>query len=117
MLNRSFLFTLVAILFVFAGLVTPGFAEPAGNAKPAKSKLCVAKIHIIYGCQTCEAMLEWLKKGGVKIEMTDVQTGAYKLYPTVQYTDKATDHGELMYEHKAGIPEKLCVVRCNVVAD
>jgi len=100
------------------GLSTPGLAQQPSKPKaPAKAKPCVEKIHIIYGCHTCEAMLEWLKKGGVKIEMTDIQTGAYKLYPTVQYTDKSADHGELMYAHKAGIPEKLCVIRCNAVAE
>lgn len=106
------------MLTLCMGVSAPALGQQASKPKPpAKAKLCVEKIHIIYGCKTCEAMLDWLKKGGVKIDVTDIQTGAYKLYPTVQYTDKSVDHGELMYEHKAGIPEKLCVIRCNAVAE
>ena len=59
-------------------------------------------------------LVQWLKKGGVKIEISDVQTGPYKLYPTIVYSDKTTDNGEKMYQHAAAIPEKICIIRCNV---
>ena len=113
------LFHHVSVALLAVAMLLPGVAAAEAGAKPPakatpKPALCVDKIHVIYGCKTCEAMLEWLKKGGVKVEMTDVQTGPYKLYPTVIYSDRSTDYGEQMYRHDAKIPEKLCVIRCNV---
>ena len=105
--------SILAACLLATALMGTAEAKPAADKKPA-AKPCVEKIHIIYGCHTCEAMLGWLKKGGVEIEIKETQTGPYKLYPTVIYSDKAVDHGETMYKHQATIPEKICVIRCNV---
>jgi hypothetical protein len=103
-------------LILIAGLPSMALAKPTPKPAPtpAKAPLCVERIHILYGCKTCEAMQDWLKKGGVKLEITDIQTGPFKLYPVVLYSDKTQDHGERMYTHEAAIPQTVCVTRCNV---
>lgn len=95
---------------LFAGTSTaPAKPKPKPVAKP-----CVAVLHVIKGCAACEAMQKWLRDGGVKLEVADVERGAYRLYPTVVYSDKKTDHGERMYKQQASIPEKMCVISCSV---
>lgn len=105
-------------LYIFAILLATIFANVnATNAKaPAKpaARACVSVIHVIKGCAACEAMQKWLRDGGVKLETTNVEQGAYKLYPTVVYSDKKADHGERMYKQQAIIPEKICVISCSV---
>lgn len=113
------IFLPILMTLMMAGIMCePAVAKDASPAKPAKpapaKQVCVAKAHVIYGCKTCEAMMDWLKKGGVKLDIQDVQTGPYKLYPTIIYSDKSSDNGEKMYQHVAQIPSTLCVVRCNV---
>lgn len=106
----------VGLALVMAGLAAPaGMAaekKPAAPKKPA-SPVCVAQIHVIKGCGACEAMEQWLVAGGVKLERTEVEQGAYKQYPTVTYTDKTSDHGEKMYKREVSIPAKICVVSCS----
>ncbi len=82
--------------------------------KPATTKACVEKIHVIKGCAACEAMQDWLRKGGVELDITHVQTGPFKLYPMVVYSDKKADHGDRMYRQQVTIPGKICVESCSI---
>lgn len=108
---------LKAGLAVVAGLIlmvltaAPVCAAEKGAA--AKAKARVSQIHVIRGCTACEAMQAWLKKGGVTLEIVNVQQGAYALYPTVVYSDRTSDHGDRMYRQQVQIPRKLCVVVCE----
>lgn len=99
----------IAGLLLALLILTPAI----GHAKPS-TKPCVATIHVIKGCAACEAMQKWLRDGGVKLDVANVERGAYKLYPTVVYSDKKADHGERMYKQQASIPEKICVISCSV---
>lgn len=86
-------------------------AQAQGTKKPAVS---VAAVHVITGCEACETMLNWLKRGGVKLDMRRVEQGRYELYPTVVYSDKRTDHGDRMYQQSVRIPKEICVFVCSV---
>lgn len=96
------------------GLSTAAAEKPKKPAPAKDAKPCVEKLHVIYGCNVCETMVDWLKKGGVELDYTEVQNGAFRLYPMVVYSDKTMDHGERMYKQEVSIPAKLCVIRCNV---
>jgi len=105
--------------------VAIALALPVSAAKAAKSPakapvsskkkavVCVQKLNVIEGCEVCAAMLDWLKKGGIKLDISHVEHGAYPLYPTVQYSDGTSDHGEKMYKQEVQIPTHLCVVSCT----
>lgn len=103
------------------GVAVCGAMAPAAWAAekkaPAKAKpaapVCVAQIYVVKGCAACEAMEQWLKAGGVKLERIDVEQGPHKQYPTVTYSDKSVDHGEKMYKKEVAIPAKICVVSCT----
>lgn len=94
----------------------PKPAAPKAN-KATSETLCVAQLNVVEGCEVCETMMGWLKKGGVKLKTKEIETGKYKLYPTVEYSDKSTDHGEKIYEQTAQIPQELQVVRCKSVSN
>jgi hypothetical protein len=116
-MNKSFRATVLGaavIMVMTGGGLHLAAKEPAKTkAKPA-AKPCVALVNVIKGCSACEAMQQWLRAGGVELDVTNVEHGKYKLYPTVVYSDKTVDHGERMYKQQVTIPEKLCVVSCSV---
>jgi hypothetical protein len=87
-------------------------ARPPASKKD-KAAVCVKKLNVIEGCEVCGAMMEWLKKGGIKLDMSHVDHGAYPLYPTVEYSDGTQDHGEKMYAQEVQIPARICVISCS----
>lgn len=103
---------MLCILGLF--MISGGQGAPKAKANPKPAKACVSTIYVIKGCSACEAMQEWLAKGGVELDVTHVQQGTHKLYPTVLYSDKVTDHGDRMYKQQVVIPEKICVISCSV---
>jgi hypothetical protein len=100
------------VLLILA-VFTVGGSYGAPIAKP-RSTVSITKIHVIKGCSSCEAMQEWLAKGGVELDVQNVQQGSYALYPTVIYSDNFVDHGDRMYKQQVVIPQKICVVSCSV---
>lgn len=107
------IFTL-ALGLLLTMLLIPASATAAEKKSPAaKPKVSVSQIHVIKGCTACETMQAWLKQGGVKLEIVNVQQGNYALYPTVLYSDRTADHGDRMYKHQVQIPGKVCVVVCE----
>lgn len=105
MLSRQLVSLALGAFFL---AVAPAAVHAQKAAKP-----CVDTIHVIKGCGACEAMQEWLKKAGVKLELTKTSATHYEMYPTVIYTDKKSDHGQRMYEQKVVIPKKICVIINN----
>jgi len=101
------------VCFTLIGVSTSKAGAP-GKAAEKKPRPCVTRVHVIKGCSACEAMQTWLRGGGVELDVANVEQGAYKLYPTVEYSDRAVDHGERMYKQEATIPTKLCVISCSV---
>lgn len=106
-------FGLLGILCLAGAILFPLVSEAKSPAK-APAKVCVSRINVIEGCSACETMQNWLRAGGVKLETTSVDRGSYKLYPTVEYSDKTVDHGRRMYKQQVVIPEKICVISCSV---
>lgn len=100
----------VVILLCLVNLMLTASADAAKKATP----VCVDKIHVIKGCAACETMMAWLKQGGVKLEITHVEQGAYSLYPSVVYSDKYVDHGDRMYRQDVAIPGKICIISCSI---
>ncbi len=109
------IFTKLCVLCILGlFVISSSQAAPKAKEKPKPAKACVSTIHIIQGCSACEAMKEWLGKGGVELDITSVQQGAYAMYPTVVYSDKFVDHGERMYKQEVVIPQKICVISCSI---
>lgn len=101
-------YLILCLLCVCSVLAGPG----AFGAK--KPEICVDKLHVIKGCAACETMMEWLRAGGVNLEISHVEQGAFKLYPMVLYSDKSGDHGDRMYKQQVTIPGKICVISCSI---
>lgn len=104
--------TTIGVLCVL-GLFMVSASHGAPKAEPKPTKASVAMIHVIKGCAACEAMQVWLSGGGVELEITSVQQGAYSVYPTVVYSDKFIDNGDRMYKQQVVIPQKICIVSCS----
>lgn len=91
--------------------------KQTASATKADAPLCATQLNVIEGCEACEALMDWLKSGGVKLKINKIETGKFKLFPTVEYSDKSSDHGEKLYEQTAQIPATLTVVSCKTVSE
>ncbi len=95
-------------------------AKPAAAAKSGKKKgkdkepeapkaIEPVQLYVVDGCEACAALLNYLNKAGVKLELKKVDRSSCAAYPTVVYSDGAADHGERIYAQKVPLPKSVKV--------
>lgn len=102
---RQFTILLVALL-TFSFCESPALARKRSvKGKPAV--VYPVRMYSLEGCHACEALEQRFVKAGVEITTQSVKRAPFDDFPTVIYSNGASDGGERIYDGKTTTPKTL----------
>ena len=93
--------------------------KPKTVASAAKAPRAAAGIpqlnhvYVVEGCEACNGLQAFLRRVGVKLNVSRIDHSPYSTFPTVIYSDGTSDNGERIYSKRCQFPKNLAVEECS----
>lgn len=73
----------------------------------------ISAIYTLRSCPHCMELESRLQQSGVQMSATETSQRYYGAFPTVVYTDGATDHGDRIYNGSVKLPASVRIIETN----